>query len=124
MNIEAIGHVMLRVADPERAVAFYRDLLELKHVVKGDYFNAFELAGHTHLCLLRGEPEPERVGFDFLARDVDALHRCLHEAGVSVTQPQDDDVSGHRSFVLTDVDGYKISVSNNTHVDLGATGDF
>ena len=117
-GITAFGHFFLKVSNLENSIAFYRDTLGLKHVVKSDFFNAFELAGHTHLCIMPGKPSPGDVGFDFLAGDIDSVHDQLKEAGVNVTNPSDDAHSHHRWFQVTDPDGHKFSVMNNSHENM------
>ena len=54
-TIVAVGHVVIRTGDLQRCLAFYRDLLGLKQVIKGDYFNAFEV-GLVHFCVMPGKP--------------------------------------------------------------------
>ena len=117
-GINAMGHIFIQVANLEKSIAFYRDILGLSHVVKSDYFNAFELAGHTHFCVMPGKPQLQKTEFDFLAGNVDKVHADLKENGVKVTELKDDEITGHRSFRATDPDGYTFTVYNNTHADL------
>ena len=84
-GINAIGHVCINVSNLEASITFYRDILGLPHVIKDDYFNAFELAGHTHFCIMPGEPKPQETKFDFLAGNVDGVHADLKEKGIKVT---------------------------------------
>jgi len=121
-NIVAIGHLTLKVSDLKRSITFYRDLLGLKHVVKSDFFNAFELDGHTHLCIMPGKPNPGQTAFDFLARNVDEVHQTLKQNKVQVTDLKDDERSGHRIFEFSDPDGHKIQVLSHTHESLSSTG--
>ena len=113
--IVAIGHVILRSKDPKRAVEFYRKTLGLKQVVKGDYFNAFEV-GDVHFCIMPGEPQ-QNARFDFTARNVDRLYERLSQAGVPCRPPKDDERSGHRWFWFSDPDGTEIVV-NSAHEPL------
>ena len=110
-KIVAVGHVILRTKDLSRSLDFYRNLVGLRQVIKGDFFNAFEV-GDVHFCIMPGKPG--RASFDFTSDDVDALHARLAAAGVRCTPPEEDKVSGHRGFEFHDPDGHEITV-NSAH---------
>ncbi len=106
-EIVAIGHVGIQVHDVGCSIAFYRDTLGLKHVVEGDYFNAFEV-GDVHLFIVPGEPSEAQ--FDFTSDDVDDFHARLIKAGVACSELKDNEEAGHRLFTFTDPDGHEITV--------------
>ncbi len=116
-TIVAVGHVVIRTRDLQRCLAFYRDLLGLKQVIKGDYFNAFEV-GLVHFCVMPGKPG--EATFDLTSDDVGALRARLLAADVPCTELRDDKVSGHRSFVLTDPDGHDIAINSAHEADMPA----
>ncbi len=107
-KVVAVGHVGIRVPDVAKAVAFYKSVLGLKHVVRSAYFNAFEV-GDAHFCIMPGKPR-KQVAFDFTTDDVDALRARLVKEGVVCTKAEDDRMSGHRSFTLVDPWGHNITV--------------
>ena len=110
-RIVAVGHVILRTKDVHRLVDFYKKTVGLKHVVKGDYFNAFE-AGDVHFCIMPGDPG--EAPFDFTTDDVNAFRERLVKADVPCTDVSYDERSGHHSFNMTDPDGHKIRI-NSAH---------
>ena len=110
-KVVAVGHAVLCTGDVNRLVGFYRHTVGLKQVVKGDYFNAFEV-GDVHFCIMQGEPG--KAWFDLTSDDVDAFRARLMAAGVKCTECKDDERSGHRSFVMTDPDGHEIRI-NSAH---------
>ncbi len=72
-----IKHIAIRTTDPEKTVAFYKDVFDLKQVGRG--VNGIYLSdGHINLAILKYQPEkndePTRIGVDhvgFLVDDVD-----------------------------------------------------
>jgi catechol 2,3-dioxygenase-like lactoylglutathione lyase family enzyme len=107
----AIGHVSLRVRDPEEAARFYSKL-GLKHVPHGGVLEIMELRGGTHLMLFRARGKP-RAGpirsFDFLVDDLEGRRAELVAAGVPCTELHEDRWSNHRCFEVTDPDGHVLS---------------
>lgn len=115
-----IGHVHLRVADLERATAFYRDLLGFRVTVDGRAFGlqaVFLAAGdyHHHLGLNTWEseggapPPPHHTGLHHLAiryptrSDLAVAVRRVLAAGVMLSGASDHGVSV--SVYLSDPDG-------------------
>lgn len=113
-KIVAVGHVVLPTKDVPRLVTFYRKVMGLKHVIKGDYFNAFEV-GDVHFCIFPGEHGT--ATFDLTSDDVDVLRDRLVKNSVTCTECQDDERSGHRFFVMTDPDGHQIRI-NSSHESM------
>jgi catechol 2,3-dioxygenase len=116
-----IGHVVLKVRDLDRSLAFYRDLLGFQ--VAGEMSNVMlflTATGENHhdLGLLRvgdqaGSPVPTAVGLYHVAvqlADLDALrtaHRLLSERGL-LKGAVDHGVS--RSVYTVDPDGNEIEL--------------
>jgi len=108
----AIGHVVLEVADPRRAAAFYR-AFGLRPVVERDGMAILELRGGTHLLLFRrrgkAKPGPVRA-FDFMVEDLDAAHAAAKRARFPRSAFGEDAAIGHRWFEVTDPDGHVLRV--------------
>lgn len=117
-----IGHVHLKVADLERALAFYRDVLGFEVTQRYGKEAAFLSAGgyHHHLGLNTWESRggsPPRAGSTGLyhfailyptrAALAEALRR-LHTAGISLQGASDHGVS--EALYLSDPDGNGIEL--------------
>ena len=114
-KIISVEHTLLRTSDLPRLVSFYKKAVGLKQIIKGDYFNAFEV-GDIHLCIMSGEQEGS-AGFDLLSENVDGMRERLLKDKVDCTECEDDAQSGHRSFIMTDPDGNEIRI-NSAHKPL------
>lgn len=118
MHVHAIHHASLLVADTERSLVFYRDLLGLAVIDRPDLgFPGVWLAiGDRQLHLLElPNPDadvtrPEHVGRDrHLALSVsglDELEQCLLQGGVPVTHSR----SGRKAIFCRDPDGNGIEL--------------
>lgn len=109
-----IHHVALRVAECERALAFYRDLLgldELRRFSDGAVLRSVWLrAGDGVLMLersLRGGGPASGSGhvLSFAVSDIPTWERRLSAAGVPIA-----DRTSHTVFVL-DPDGHRVGLS-------------
>ena len=112
-----IGHVHLRVADLERAIAFYRDVLGFELTQRYGHQAAFLSAGgyHHHIGLNTWEsqggspPPPGRTGLYHLAivypsrAELAGALRKLIEAGIKLDGASDHGVS--QALYLRDPDG-------------------
>lgn len=116
-EIVAVGHVGIRSRDLPRTVAFYREAVGLKQVVKSEYFNAFEV-GHVHLCITPGDPGD--VHFDLTTDDIDACHDRLRQKEVPCTGIEENTQAHHRYFTFTDPDGHEITVYTAHDPDMPA----
>jgi methylmalonyl-CoA/ethylmalonyl-CoA epimerase len=88
-RIERIGQIAIPVADLERAVAFYSDVLGLRLLFRAPPGLAFFDCGGVRLMLSRPEgPEtPARAGLlYYLVPDIGAAHATLVERGVIFVQ--------------------------------------
>lgn len=81
-----IGQIALTISDLEKAVAFYRDALGLKHLFSAPPGLAFFAAGSVRLMLSRPEkPDSERFGcaLYFKVADIQAARDALVARGVT-----------------------------------------
>ena len=122
MQIKTLGHVVLKVRDLERSVAFYRDLLGMKEVACRRNSMVFFSFGTNHhdLALLHvGETAPSstlpNVGLYHVAFKVgntlDELRACkshLEQNGVVIIGTSDHSVS--QSLYIQDPDGIDIEL--------------
>jgi lactoylglutathione lyase len=117
-----LGYVILFVADLERSVAFYRDVIGLPFKLEGDGYAEFatrgvkfglydrnrlgELTGH-------GAEAPGRPGGEvvFLVEDVDAEAVRLRAAGVTILKGPVDRAWGHRTVHVEDPDGFVVELA-------------
>src|SRR4029453_11832506 len=86
LALNDIGQIGLTVSDLEKAVAFYRDALGLKHLFDAPPAMAFFAAGNVRLMLSRAEkPYSERFGCGlyFKVADVQAARDSLTARGVT-----------------------------------------
>lgn len=117
-----IGHVHLKVADLERALSFYRDVLGFELVQRYGNEAAFLSAGgyHHHIGLntwesLGGAPPPRgstglyhlAIAYPGRADLADALRRLLH-AGIALEGASDHGVS--EALYVRDPDGNGIEL--------------
>jgi len=122
MQIKALGHVVLKVRNLERSVAFYRDILGMNEVMRYRGAMAFFSFGTNHhdLGLLQlgdqaSPPLPSSLGLYHVAFKVgdtlDELRECkahLEKHGVQLIGMSDHGVS--QSLYLTDPDGNEIEL--------------
>jgi len=83
--LNEIGQIALTITDLDRAVAFYRDNLGLKHLFSAPPGLAFFAAGNLRLMLSRPEKEDsERFSsaLYFKVADIEKVHSVLVSRGV------------------------------------------
>lgn len=118
-------HMMVRVLDLERSVAFYRTALGLEVADHFD-FDSFTLIYlrnpeadfEIELTLNKGRTEPYQLGGGYghvavAVGDLDAEHKRLSEAGIDPQPIKEFHRDGGlmaRFFFIQDPDGYKIEV--------------
>ena len=118
-------HVMVRVLDVDRSIAFYRTALDLDVADRFD-FDGFTLVYlrnvdadfEVELTLNKGRTEPYSHGegyghVAFCVDDLDGLHARLAEAGIAPQPIKEFHRDGSlmaRFFCVQDPDGYKIEV--------------
>ena len=122
MQIQALGHVVLKVRNLERSVKFYRDVLGMKEVARLRTTMVFFSFGNNHhdLALLQiGElatpPAQASVGLYHVAFKVgdslDDLRACkkhLEQHGIPLLGATDHSVS--QSLYIQDPDGIEIEL--------------
>ena len=117
-----VGYVILFVADLERSVAFYRDVIGLPFKLHGDGYAEFATDGtrfglydRNRLGELTGQgaDAPDHPGGEvvFLVGDVDAEARRLERAGVAILKGPVDRPWGHRTLHLEDPDGFVVELA-------------
>jgi lactoylglutathione lyase len=118
-------HMMVRVLDLDRSIAFYRTAFELDVADRFDfdsftlvYLRNSEADFEVELTLNKGRAEPYGHGdgyghIAFCVDDLDAEHRRLTEAGLApapIKEFHRDGTLMARFFFVQDPDGYKIEV--------------
>ena len=117
-----VGYVILFVADLERSVAFYRDVIGIPFKLQGDGYVEFATEGtrfglydRNRLVELTGQDAtaPGRPGGEvvFLVGDVEAEAERLRAAGVSVLKGPVDRPWGHRTLHVEDPDGFVVELA-------------
>ena len=88
--VKGLDHVVLRVADLERAIRFYTDVLGCREERRVDSFNLVQLrAGASLIDLILAEAPPGTGNMDHFALRIDpfdeaALRRHLDAHGVEI----------------------------------------
>ena len=122
MQIKALGHVVLKVRNLERSLAFYRDILGMKEVARLRNTMVFFSFGSNHhdLALLQiGElassPAADSIGLYHVAfkvgdtlDDLRELKKHLEQHKVPILGASDHSVS--QSFYIQDPDGIEIEL--------------
>jgi methylmalonyl-CoA/ethylmalonyl-CoA epimerase len=89
-GIERIGQIAIPVADLERAVTFYSDVLGLRLLFRAPPGLAFFDCGGVRLMLSRpeGGDTPVRAGLHYyVVPDIGVAHALLVERGVAFVDP-------------------------------------
>jgi lactoylglutathione lyase len=117
-----VGYVILFVADLERSVAFYRDVVGVPFKLQGDGYVEFATEGtrfglydRNRLGELTGQDAtaPGRPGGEvvFLVGDVDAEAERLRGAGATILKGPLDRAWGHRTLHVQDPDGFVVELA-------------
>jgi methylmalonyl-CoA/ethylmalonyl-CoA epimerase len=83
--LERIGQIAVNAHDLDRALAFYRDTLGMKHLFRAGNMAFFDCGGTRLMLSLPEKPEfdhPSSILY-FDVRDIQEAHRTLAERGVS-----------------------------------------
>ena len=124
IRVRNVGHVVLKVRDIERAARFYRDVLGLKEVARGDFGRpmAFFSTGDNHHDVAVMEmgpdaptPAPEATGLYHVALrigttldELRAARAHLEAHGITQLRLRDHVVS--QSIYLNDPDGNMVEL--------------
>jgi lactoylglutathione lyase len=119
-----LGYAILFVADLERSIRFYRDVIGLPFRFANDTYAEFATEGAKFALYARGAlPEligrtapPDGAGWAhgevaFFVEDVDAEHERLAAAGVEVLAPPTDRPWGERTLHVADPDGHLVELT-------------
>jgi lactoylglutathione lyase len=120
--VDQVGYVILFVADLQRSIAFYRDVIGLPFKLHGDGYAEFATSGarfglydRNRLGELTGHGPraPASPGGEvvFLVGDVDAEAERLRAAGVAILKGPVDRAWGHRTLHLEDPDGFVVELA-------------
>jgi lactoylglutathione lyase len=120
--MDRVGYVILFVADLERSVAFYRDVIGLPFKLQGDGYVEFATQGarfglydRNRLGELTGQAtgRPVEPGGEvvFLVEDVDAEAERLRAAGATILKGPLDRPWGHRTLHVGDPDGFVVELA-------------
>jgi lactoylglutathione lyase len=120
--MKQVGYVILFVADLERSLAFYRDVIGLQLRLRGDGYLEFAsgaarfgLYDRERLEELTGQaPDaPRGPGGEvvFLVPDVDAEAARLRVAGATILKGPLDRPWGHRTLHVEDPDGFVVELA-------------
>lgn len=117
IETRGLTHMALAVQDAERAFAFYRDVLGVVEVYRGDGFIQAQTPGTWDVLVF--EEDAERAGrpggvthFGFrLLRpgDIDGVAKAVESAGGTVKK-RGEFVAGEPYVFFTDPDGYEVEV--------------
>jgi catechol 2,3-dioxygenase len=125
IKVDRVGHVVLKVRELERAAAFYRDVLGLKEVARGNFGGRmafFSATGENHhdLAVVEVGPHapaavPDAPGLSHVALKIGTRLEELRDArahleahGVGPLRLADHRVS--QSIYLSDPDGNRIEL--------------
>ncbi len=119
-----VGYAILFVTDLGRSIGFYRDVLGLPFRFANDSYAEFTTEG-AKFALFARSGLPELIGVEapagrvpwpqgevaFFCDDVDAEHRRLAAAGVTVLAPPTDRPWGERTLHVADPDGNVVELT-------------
>ncbi|MEU4237719.1 VOC family protein [Actinoplanes sp. NPDC026619] len=111
MTVQGVRRIIVSVADQERALALYRDVLGLtEKYAAGDIVSLAVPGTQIELLLHERPPTPGLAGVavSFVVADVDAATAAAEKAGATVVDAPADQPWGERQSVLTDPDGHVI----------------
>ncbi|MFN2556304.1 MAG: VOC family protein [Nitriliruptorales bacterium] len=135
LQLEVPDYVVVIVAELERSVGFYVDLLGLKLQHRSGPFVQLD-TGRTRLALYQRDamaetlgveklaaPDPHAPGFElgFKVADVDSVYAVLVARGVQPAVPPTDRHWGQRTAYVRDPDGYLIELATDLGRPAGVT---
>jgi catechol 2,3-dioxygenase-like lactoylglutathione lyase family enzyme len=111
LNVEKISAITLKVGDMRSSVRFYKDILGLKTIYRGEGASFSSLCTdeqHTILNLEQRDAVNNWGRIISYVQDVDELWAYLKERGFNVERPRDA-AWGERYFHMLDPDGHELS---------------
>lgn len=117
MRVQGIHHLLFSVSDLDRSIAFYRDALGARLLVRGRKLAYFDLNG-LWLALNVEENIPRsdirssytHIAFTVDEADMPAWERKLRELGVGVLEGRERDPRDRSSIYFTDPDGHRFEL--------------
>src|SRR4051812_19271229 len=82
LDLNHLGQIALAVADVDRAEAFYRDVLGLRHLYRFGDLTFFDCAGVRLMLEKSSKPEPRGAALYFRCADIAFAVRSLGERGL------------------------------------------
>ncbi|NMO53556.1 glyoxalase [Actinoplanes sp. TBRC 11911] len=119
MAIRGLRRIIVSVADRQRSLVLYRDVLGLTEKYSAGAMTMLAIPGTDVEMLLHERPPtsgPAGVAPSFLVDDVDAVCAAAETAGATVIDPPADQPWGERQSVLTDPDGHVFCLTAGTAV--------
>ena len=119
--MRSVQYVIRYVADLDRSIAFYRDVLGLRFKLRGEGYAEFD-TGAVRFGLFERAKVPELLGREagppgpdgevaLIVEDVDAEAEQLRGAGVEILTGPVDRPWGHRTVHLADPDGLVVELA-------------
>jgi predicted enzyme related to lactoylglutathione lyase len=114
MTTTGLRRMIVSVADLERSLTFYRDVLELAATPAPPGFAVLSVPGGVDLMLHERPPTPAPAGVaaSFAVSDVDATTAAAAGIGCTVVDEPADQPWGERQSVLTDPDGHIVCLTS------------
>ncbi len=111
---------VLHVPNMDKALAFYRDILELPVQYASEAYVEFGLAPATLALHHTDHPEAgtRGAGLFLVVDNVDALAAQLQEKGLAPTQPPTDQDFGYRTVMYVDPFGNRVELATPLPQDL------
>lgn len=111
-----LTHVALAVADPDRSLQFYRDVIGIEGTVRAEeYGYVLETTNGVSFTLFRGAAPPGGVGefhIGVAQPDGSAVHRARARfRSLGVAEHEWCEEPGYVSVKVVDPDGYVVEVS-------------
>ena len=102
--------VQLTVHDLDISVAWYREVMGMRELMReADSFALLSASG-TRLALTQGSPSPGGVLLAFEVTDLGEWVRCFAERGGTLEGEMKTSPEGYRRARTRDADGYEVSV--------------